>query len=109
MLGLGTMPFLTLMRCRFPNPVKSVRGHRQESKIGIHCGFACKCLHVLSVMFPVIRSLTFIHVPKDYLYGTLLKMGVGKCKQIKDSVLALQKKYPHYRTYLTGHSLGGAL
>jgi uncharacterized protein YcsI (UPF0317 family) len=42
---------------------------------------------------------------EDYMNQSSDKLGVGKTKNIIDSVRALQKEYPHYRIYMSGHSL----
>lgn len=69
----------------FPNPVPSTNSHPQDETIGIQAGFS------------------------SYLHGKEKGLCTGKSRQIIDSVLSLQKEYPHYRTYVTGHSLGASL
>lgn len=44
----------------------------------------------------------------DYLYGTK-KGGTNKCQKIMEELVALAFKYPDYKIYTCGHSLGGAL
>ncbi|CAB9500496.1 Lipase (class 3) [Seminavis robusta] len=69
----------------YPNPVpNNIRGHPQDKLIGVHSGFVF------------------------YMSQTISKLGEGKAKRIRDYVINLQKEYPHYRVYTTGHSLGGA-
>lgn len=41
----------------------------------------------------------------DYMNQSSSALVAGKTQKILDSVRALQKEYPHYRIYLTGHSL----
>jgi Lipase (class 3) len=44
----------------------------------------------------------------DYLFGTK-KTAINKCEKIMDHLVELVKKYPDFKIYTTGHSLGGAL
>lgn len=62
-----------------PSPIEGDRG-----TIGIHHGF------------------------HDYLFGAK-KTGGCKCQKIMDEVVELVHRYPDYKVYTTGHSLGGAL
>jgi hypothetical protein len=68
------------------------------------------CLLLLFHVYATCGLLFTIHfMAVGYLNGTPLKLGEGKCRVIKDRLLALLKDHPGYMIYTTGHSLGGAL
>jgi hypothetical protein len=88
---------------RYPNPVGSIPGHPQDKKIGIHAGFACKCA-LIALLAGGLCNCSHEQYTV-YMSQSTTKLGVGKARRIIESVRSLQEEYPHYRTYLTGHSL----
>ena len=85
--------------------------------VDVHSGFYSKssfCVMHFPMLHPFILFFVFSFYSSfacfsDYLFNKSSKSGLSKFDVIRDHVTTLLIKYPQYRVYTTGHSLGGAL